>query len=102
MEYPAISKVSRGKFQENSADLSLLTRKFCANVTSGSCLTLRQDSMTQDYVWDKDICKVSLSSTRTDTVCVCRNSEDIITAGTTFFIPYSMIYFDSVETTIIL
>ncbi|XP_053393015.1 uncharacterized protein LOC123564401 isoform X2 [Mercenaria mercenaria] len=82
---------------ENSGDLSLLTRKFCANVTSVNCLAWRQKSGSEDYFWDKDVCEVSLSSTRSVTYCTCQNTNDTMTVGTTFYVPYNKVDFKTLD-----
>ena len=49
--------ISRVKlFIDKSGDASLLTKPFCAKVTSVSCLALIQGGGT--YRWDKDKCEV--------------------------------------------
>ncbi|XP_053383373.1 uncharacterized protein LOC123564671 [Mercenaria mercenaria] len=82
---------------ENSDDLSLLSKKFCANVTSVNCLAWRQKSGSEEYFWDKDICEVSLSSSRSQTICMCQNSNETITVGTTFYVPNNKIDFKTID-----
>ncbi|KAL4239961.1 hypothetical protein ACF0H5_000758 [Mactra antiquata] len=88
---------------DNSQDWSLTTRNFCANVTSVNCLAWMRQADNQ-YMWVKDHCQVSRSSTLTETVCTCpndRNTSDII-VGTTFYVPFNIVDFKTLEYTFII
>ncbi|KAH3862218.1 hypothetical protein DPMN_025184 [Dreissena polymorpha] len=80
---------------EQGSDDTLLKSKFCANVTSVSCLEWIQ----KKAVWDKDKCRVSPTCTRSVTVCDCDNrmlaSGEPMTVGTTSYVPLSEIDFDN-------
>ncbi|WAQ96231.1 PK1L3-like protein, partial [Mya arenaria] len=87
---------------ENSEDLNLLTMPFCANVTSVNCLAWVHYN--GEYIWDKNKCEVSASSTRTHTVCDCENTMNTVgaepmTVGTTFYVPDNKIDFKVEEKT---
>jgi len=43
---------------ENTGDVSILTKPFCANITSVSCLAYIQQL--GEYYWDKAKCEVTI------------------------------------------
>ncbi|XP_052819342.1 uncharacterized protein LOC128245129 isoform X2 [Mya arenaria] len=103
-EFSATGKIWIGlrPLLENSGDVSLLTKPFCANITSVNCLAWVHHN--GEDIWDKNKCEVSASSTRTHTVCDCENTMNTagaepMTVGTTFYVPYNKIDFKSEQTT---